>query len=336
MVADAMSPRERFLAGIRGEATDRTPVASPTSVATVEQMERTGAWFPAAHLDGAEMARLAAGAHEVLGYDAIMPVFSVVQEAAGLGCEVDWGVVDSMPAVCSHPWQDPNQVRIPEDFLDRPPIRAVLDAIKILRRTHGDRVAIIGKVMGPWTLSYHVYGIQDFLADTLVDPDKVRGFLDRLTTVTLLFGRAQIAAGADVLCLADHATGDLVRGTMYRDFLMPIHQELTQALECPVVLHICGDTLDRIGYIAQAGFTAFHFDSKVDAKDSVQAAGRMPLVGNVNNPEVLLRGTPEAVETQARYAVEAGVRVLGPECAVPLRTPLENLVAIHRAVRTAG
>jgi [methyl-Co(III) methanol-specific corrinoid protein]:coenzyme M methyltransferase len=123
---------------------------------------------------------------------------------------------------------------------------------------------------------------------------------------------------------------------MYRDFLMPIHQELTQALECPVVLHICGDTLDRIGYIAQAGFTAFHFDSKVDAKDAAQAAVGMPLVGNVNNPEVLLRGTPGVVETQARYAVEAGVCVVGPECAVPLRTPLENLLAIHRAVRTAG
>jgi MtaA/CmuA family methyltransferase len=333
MAAGVMSPKERFLAGIRGEATDRMPVASPTSVATVEQMQRTGAWFPAAHLDGAEMARLAAGAHEVLGYDAIMPVFSVVQEAAALGCDVDWGAVDTMPVACAHPWHDPNQVKVPGDFLDRPPIRAVLDAITVLRRAFGDRVAIIGKVMGPWTLSYHVHGIQDFLTETLLDPDKVRGFLERLKAVTLLFGRAQIAAGADLLCLADHATGDLVRGTMYRDFLLPIHRELTQAFERPVVLHICGDTLDRIGYIAQAGFAAFHFDSKVDAKDAVQAAGRMPLVGNVNNPEVLYRGTPEAAEAQARYAAEAGVRVVGPECAVPLRTPLENLVAIRRAVR---
>jgi [methyl-Co(III) methanol-specific corrinoid protein]:coenzyme M methyltransferase len=57
----------------------------------------------------------------------------------------------------------------------------------------------------------------------------------------------------------------------------------------------------------------------------------MPLIGNVNNPETLLRGTPASVEAEARYAIEAGVRVIGPECAVPLRTPLENLRAIHRA-----
>jgi methylthiol:coenzyme M methyltransferase len=331
MAKESMTPRQRFLAAISGRPVDRPAVASPTSVATVEQMRHTGASFPAVHVDGIAMARLAAGAHDILGYDAIMPVFSVIQEAAALGCEIDWGTIDTMPVACTHPWTDPEQVTVPSDFLERPAIRAALDALRILRRTHGDRAAILGKVMGPWTLSYHLHGIQEFLAETLLEPERVRRFLDRLKAVTLLFGQAQIAAGADALCLADHATGDLVRGTMYRDFLQAIHRELTRAFACPVILHICGDTLDRIPYIAQAGFAAFHFDSKVDARDAVRAAHQMPLIGNVNNPGTLLRGTPETVEAEARYAIEAGVRVIGPECAVPLRTPLENLQAIHRA-----
>ena len=242
-----------------------------------------------------------------------------------------------MPAATTHPVAEPAQLRVPEDFLERPPIRAVLDAIRILRREYGNRVAIVGKVMGPWTLSYHVHGLEDFLIETLLEPAKVRGFLDRLAAVPLIFGKAQIAAGADALCLADHATGDLVRGTMYRDYLQPVHRGLVRDLGCPVVLHICGDTLDRIGYIADAGFAAFHFDSKVDARDAVRAAGgRMALIGGVNNPQTLLRGTPEAVAAEASLAVEAGVQVLAPECAVPLRTPLENLKAIHRAVRPSG
>jgi MtaA/CmuA family methyltransferase len=329
-----MTPKERFLAAILGKPVDRTPVGSPTSVATVEQMVLTDGFFPTVHLDGMAMARLAAGAHEILGYDAIMPVFSVTQEAAALGCEVDWGAIDSMPVVRTHPWSDPDQVRVPEDFLERPPIKSVLRAVEDLRGAYGRRVAIIGKVMGPWTLSYHLHGLQDFLIETLLEPDKVRGFLDRLKTVSLRFGKAQIAAGADALCLADHATGDLVRGTMYRDFLQPIHEELVQELGCPVILHICGNTLDRIGYIADAGFRAFHFDSKVPTVDAVRVAGgRMALVGNVNNTEILLAGTCEAVEQHARHAVESGVHVLAPECAVPLRTPVENLKAIRRAVK---
>lgn len=328
-----MTPKRRFLSGILGGRVDRPPVGSVTSVANVEQMEMTGAFFPDAHLDGEKMARLAAGAYDILGYDAIMPYFSVQAEAAALGCEVDWGDVENMPVERSHPWSDPEQVRIPDDFLEKPSIKAVLDAIRILRHRHGHHVAIVGKVMGPWTLSYHTHGIQDFLMETITDPEKVRGFLDRLKEVSVLFGVAQIQAGADVLCIADHATGDLVGPWTYRDFLLPYHKELTQRLGCPTVLHICGNTLDRMGYICETGFDCFHFDSKVDAKHAVQEInGRISLMGNVNNPEILLNGTPDQVAEQVRYAMKAGVQVVGPECAIPLRTSLQNLKTITCAV----
>ena len=108
---------------------------------------------------------------------------------------------------------------------------------------------------------------------------------------------------------------------------------MTQRLGCPLVLHICGDTLDRLGYICEAGFDCFHFDSKVDAGAAVKEVdGRISLMGNINNPEILLNGTPEQVAEQARYALKAGVQVIGPECAIPPQTPLENLQAIAQAV----
>jgi len=327
-----MTSKRRFLSGILGGRVDRPPVGSVTSVADVEQMEITGAFLPDAHLDGEKMARLAAGAHEILGYDAIMPYFSVQAEAAALGCEVDWGDVENMPVEHSHPWSEPEQVRISEGFLAKPSTKAVLDALRILRHKYGHQVAIVGKVMGPWTLSYHTHGIQDFLMETITDPGKVRRFLDKLTEVSVLFGVAQIRAGADVICVADHITGDLVRASTYRDFLLPYHQEITQRIGCPTVLHICGYTLDRMGHICESGFDCFHFESKVDARDAVkQVDDRISLMGNVNNPDVLLNGTPDEVAKQTRYAIEAGARVVGPECAIPLRTPLENLKAVARA-----
>ncbi len=331
-----MTPKRRFLSGILGGRVDCTPVGSVTSVATLEQMEITGAFFPDVHLDGEKMARLAAGAYGILGYDAIMPYFSVQAEAAALGCDVDWGDRKNMPVERKHPWTDPEQVRIPPDFLDQPSIKAVLDAIRILRARYGDRVAVVGKVMGPWTLAYHTHGVQNFLIETIDDPARVHKFLDRLKEITVLFGTAQIQAGADVLCIADHATGDLVSPRTYRDFLLPYHRELTQRLGCPTVLHICGNTLDRMNDICSSGFDAFHFDSKVDARQAVdRVAGRISLVGNINNPEILLKGTAEAVAERTRYALEAGVNVIGPECAIPLETPLDNLKAITRAARSS-
>jgi len=329
----SMTPRQRLLSAVHNAPVDRTPVGSVTSVANLEQMEMTGAYFPDVHLSGPLMARLAAGAHTILGYDVIMPVFSVTVEAAALGAEIDWGERETMPACLNAPWEDPAQVRIPSDLLDREPTRAVLEAIRLLRAEYGGRVAIAGKVMGPWTLAYHMHGVQAFLLETLTDPGRVRAFLQALEPVTVQFGRAQLQAGADLLCVADHATGDLISPRMYREFLLPHHREITRQLRCPTVLHICGNTLDRMDDIAGSGFDCFHFESRVDARAAVaRVAGRISLMGNVNNPEVLLHGTPEQVAAQARYARDAGVRIVGPECAVPLATPTANLRAIAEAV----
>lgn len=329
-----MTPKRRFLAGILGGRVDRPPVGSATSVANVEQMEITGAFFPDAHLDGEIMAKLAAGAHDILGYDAIMPYFSVQAEAAALGCEVDWGDPDNLPVERSHPWSSPEDVVLPDDFLEKPSTRAVLDAIRILKSSHGNQVAVVGKIMGPWTLAYHTYGVQDFLIETIKKPQKVRGFLEKLKEISISFGLAQIQAGADVLCIADHATGDLVGPWTYRDFLLPYHRQLTQILGCPTVLHICGNTLDRIPYIAESGFDCFHVDTKVDPHDAVtEARGRISLMGGLNNHQVLYAGSSEEVADQTRCAVNQGIHVVGPECAIPTRTPLRNLIEISRTAR---
>lgn len=329
-----MTSKRRILSGLLGGRIDQIPVGSVTSVATVEQMEQTGAFFPDAHLDGKKMAKLAIGASSILGFDAIMPYFSVQAEASALGCDVDWGDKENMPVELTHPWSEPDQIRIPQDFVLQPGTKAVLDALRILRKMYGHQKAIIGKVMGPWTLSYHLHGIQDFLIKIITDPQTLQRFLDVLSGVTVLFAHAQMDAGADIICIADHATGDLVSGATYRDFLLPVHQKLTQMIGCPTVLHICGDTLDRLSYISESGFDCFHFDSKVDAQRAVEEiGGRISLMGNVNNPDILLHGTPNQVEEQTIYAAEAGVRIVGPECAIPLTTPLENLKAIVRAAR---
>jgi [methyl-Co(III) methanol-specific corrinoid protein]:coenzyme M methyltransferase len=83
---------------------------------------------------------------------------------------------------------------------------------------------------------------------------------------------------------------------------------------------------------ALSGVDAYHMEWQVDARLAVEKIGRVvSLVGNVNNPEVLYQGTPEDVYKQVRYAVEAGVNIIGPECAIPLATPMENLKAIVEA-----
>jgi len=333
MSLQTSSAKTRFLSALRRESVDRIPVGNVVSIATIELMQECDAWYPKAHTDAETMAALAAAGHEILGYDTVMPVFSVTQEAAALGCKVDWGDSRTAPTVRSRPFVNSEQMSIPDDWFSSPSIQVVLDAIRILRETLGDKAVIVGKAMGPWSLSYHMMGTEEFLLTTALDPEKARDSLSLLKQVTKKFANAQMQAGADIICMADHATGMMVSPLVYRDMLLPIHKEITSEIDGPVVLHCCGNTNDRLEYFAESGIVCYHFESQVDIKKAVEVAkGKIALMGNVNNPEILLSGDRDEVIQACHNAINAGVNILAPECAVPLTTPLSNLRALVEAV----
>jgi [methyl-Co(III) methanol-specific corrinoid protein]:coenzyme M methyltransferase len=305
-------------------------------VATVELMDLVDAPFPEANRDPEKMARLAATGYTELGFDSVMPVFTIIQESSALGCEIQWEEKDNWPTVrMNRPiWKEPEDITIPKDLLTHNDTRCVLEAIRILRRDYGDEIAVIGKTMGPWSLGYHCFGVENFLLMSYDDPDKTKLCLERMKEITIAFGNAQIEAGADALTLPDHATGDLVSGEYYKEYLQDLHVEFHEAIKCPLILHICGNTLDRMGYIAETGMHCFHFDSKNDPQEARRVtAGKISLVGNVNNPSTLYARGPEEVRKEIYQCLDAGVELVAPECAIPLRTRLENLTEIPKAVK---
>ena len=332
---ETMTSRERVLNALEGKPVDRPPVANPTNVATVELMDMMDAPFPDANRDPEMNARLAATGYTELGFDAIMPYFSIIQESSALGCDMQWEQKDNWPTVrMTNPiWKGPDDVRIPSGFLEHKDSIAITRSISILKKEYGEEVAIFGKTMGPWTLAYHVFGVEPFLLMTIDDPNLTMQCLDKLKEISVLFGQAQIDAGADALTFPDHATGDLVSGEYYRRFLLDIHQEMAECLDVPLILHICGNTLDRMDYIAQNGMAMFHFDSMNDPAEARKIVGdRIGLVGNINNPETLFAKNPDDVKAEVFANLDAGVQMIGPECAIPLQTSIANLRAIPEAV----
>ncbi|MBM31763.1 MAG: methyltransferase [Chloroflexi bacterium] len=330
-----MRKKERVINALTGQPVDRTPVSNPTNVATVELMDLVDAPFPDACRDPELNAKLAITGYTELGFDSIAPYFSIIQESSALGCEMQWEQKDNWPTVrMGNPiWKTPEDVKIPSGFLEHQDNLAITKSIEILKKEVGDEVAIVGKTMGPWTLAYHVFGVEPFLLLSIDDPQKTMESLHKLKEITVLFGQAQIDAGADVLVVPDHATGDLVSGEYYKRFLLEIHQELVETLPVPLILHICGKTVDRMPYIAQSGMAAFHFDSKNDPQEAMNAVdGKINLVGNINNPETLYSKGVNDVKEEVFKALDAGVQLIAPECAIPLKTKIENLLAIPQAV----
>lgn len=330
-----MKPREIFLRALSREATPRPATGSATSVVTVDLMDKVGAHFPEAHRDPESMARLAAAGCTEIGFDNVMPLFAVCHESAAMGVPVDWGRVDVMPTCRKPPYAIGDEIAIPDDLLTRETCAVPLEALRLLKARLGEEVAVVGKVFGPWTLGYHMFGVEEFLVNTLLAPDAVKRAMATLKEVTVRFGTAQVEAGADALCLGDHATRDVCSPGAYDEFLFEIHQELAARLPCPVILHICGDTSDRIPRLRETGFDCFHFDSKVPTAVARELAGEaLALMGGTSNFDVIRTGTPERIREDVREKVEQRVDIIGPECAVPLDAPFENLRMLAAEAKT--
>jgi len=79
----------------------------------------------------------------------------------------------------------------------------------------------------------------------------------------------------------------------------------------PIILHVWA-TARTVGALWPGRVWRYHFEWQVDSKEG--AAHRRPACpwsGNVNNPQTLLQGTPETLQTGA-LRIEAGVHLIGP------------------------
>ena len=85
---EQMTSKERFFALMKNKPADRPAVINPVSVATTESINTLKLDFSKVHLDAEGTAALACYSHEEIGFDSIMPYFSVVQEAAALNAEI--------------------------------------------------------------------------------------------------------------------------------------------------------------------------------------------------------------------------------------------------------
>lgn len=328
-----MNSRSRVKAIIEGQNFDRPGVIAAVSNATHEACKELNLNFSKAHLNPDSAAALAAYPYEHLGFDSAMPYFSVVLEASALGETIDWGSETDMPAQKHDKNHHVEDFKMPEDFLDRAPIKALLDAIKLLRQRYGNELFIFGKAMGAWTLGLHLCGTENFLIDTILNKEKVHYLLSKYKQITKTFAQAQLEAGADMITMADHITGDLASPETYVEFLQPIHKELLGDFDKNTfVLHCCGKTLDRIPLFSEAGFDLFHFESKNDVDEAIKAAGDMMLAGNINIPDTLYAATPADVAIEVMHIMDCGINLISPECALPLQAKNANLSAISKTV----
>ena len=323
-----MTSMERVMAAIHKKDFDIYPAICPTAVVTEESMRISKAYYPSAHTNPNEMANLSAVGHDFFGFDAVSPYFSVHLESAALGAQIDWSDINNTPKVLKKPMKRIDDFVLPPSFLNRKEFQALIKACSLLKKRYGNSVAIIGKVIGPWTLAYNLYGVENLILSTILEPEKTKQLINELSIVPLEFAKAQFEAGADIITWADHVTSDLVSAQIYEEFVLPIHKRASFALQNygPVILHTCGNVMDRLSLIAQTGFKLFHMDSRNDIAKALEIVGEdILLTGCINNPITLAQGTPNTVRNEVKANLRSGIKLIAPECAIPCNVPAKNL-----------
>lgn len=327
-----MTPKERVMAALAGGRVDVPPVGAVVQSATLEQMEASGSHWPEAHRDPERMAALARAARTVLGFDLVRVPFDQTIEAELFGCDVDDGGRDRNCSVRSHPVGvgDPAPP-VPDPRSGRGTV--VVDAIRILKEDLGSEVAVLGGLVGPFTIAGYLLGPNALLTESLLHPERVLPYLEAATEFAIAYARSQVEAGADAISIEDMtASLDLISPDIYVRLAAPYERRLIESIPAPAILHICGNDTAIIRAMVETGADALSIDKKTDLGAAISASyGRCSIVGAVPPVEFLLDSTPDVIRRIAHEQLNMGVDLLAPACGIAPATPTENLKALVEA-----
>jgi [methyl-Co(III) methanol-specific corrinoid protein]:coenzyme M methyltransferase len=298
-----------------------------------ELQQSTGCAMPEVHLNAEKLATLCAASHELFGFDGVTFILNYFNEPAALGCSMDWGGPGQLPVYTSHPWQHIEQAIFPADLLDRPPISTYLEALRIAKRRYGDKIAVLGKVMGPFSMAQVMRGVENVMLGLVDNPELIRQFLEICVDILVRCGNAQFEAGIDALAIGEGGAGaNMLSPQMYEDILLDVHKRMIAGIQGPTIMHICGDITPRLDSLRQIGLHCFNFDWAIAPQlMRERSASSFRIMGNVNTTD-LLTGSPDGIKAQIFENLEAGVDIISPGCAISPLCPSENIKAMSKAI----
>ena len=331
-----MNNKERFFASLTLKEVDRVSVACPLQTGTVEQMEETNAFWPEAHYDPQQMAKLALAAPTLAGIESARVPFDLCVEAETLGSVVERGRIDIQPSIKEPVLKDLGKI----DELEYPDpekdgrMAIVVEAIRLLSEETSS-LPIIGGITGPFTLAGQLRGVEALLMDIYDNPAIVRKLLRFSQEVLTLYGKALERNGADAILIIDPSAGSELLGKKhYEEVAFPYCSGLVKSLSSPTILHICGDSKPILDLMVKTGVDGVSLDHLVDIKDAKKIIGnRASIIGNINPTGTLFLGDPEKIRKEARECIRKGVNILAPGCGIPPRTKLENIRAMVEAAK---
>jgi len=317
-------------------------------------LKSEGLQFHETHCDATKMARAAASTYRVSGFGSAVLPLDMYVEAETLGAKVDfredseWAahprvakfLYDTMEKFTAAPFGDDKSAEIVEKFnkdsafsagsaVHKGRIPLVCEAIKLLKESVGEEIAIGGYVPGPFTLLSLLVETMDLYTTIRRKPEIIHPALEITTGVLTAVGKAYREAGADFLTIHEMGGSPGILGPKrFESVVLPHLQALTSALPGPVVLSACGNTNGAMKSLAASGAEALSVDQTNDLARSREEVPDLLLFGNLDPVGLISQGRPDEITEAVASVVRSGADAVWPGCDLYLQTPLENLRAL--------
>lgn len=336
-MASEMNSKERVMNAMKLKKVDRIPVTGCDSNVCFHHMKKYNANWPESFLDSNKMVTQAAAAWLDEGLEAVGLPFDQTTEAEILGCEIKWRENDC-PSVPFKGYETVDEVKVPENWLEKGRIPVILKALEIASEKYGDEVAIYGHIVGPYQMASYLGEVQRTIMDCFSAPDRVRGFTEFCADLLPEYANAMFDHGADIVTVEDMiASVDLLGPKFYKEYAAPVDKTVCQKIKGPNILHVCGNTTYVIDEMIGTGCTAISIDSKANmAEFTKKTKGKCAMLGNVDPVKVLFGGTPADVEKDTMRSLQEGADLVAPGCSLSPLTSHENLQAMVDTVKKNG
>lgn len=337
-----MTPKETIKSAFSGKTTPRIPVALVG--AGMWSVHHFGSSFRELSTNAAKMAEMIIEMSDRLRSDIVYvgsgyPNFPV----AALGGKIkyrDIGTPDLEAPIVS---SEDDLARLDITRIDKDSVlQTIKEAYGIVRAKLGGEYSIALTAWGPFTLGARLIGEEFMMKALYRNPPFVEKVLSFASDMLMRFCGSLLSPDMiDVILLGEPtASGDLISKKQFEQFVLPRIQEFTgwaKIKGAQTIIHICGNTTDRLDLYPLTGADCISLDHKTDMSKARELLhGKICFAGNVDPVKVLLQGTVREVEDTCRSVIEtAGIDggfILMPGCDIPPTVPYEN---IQQFMRTA-
>lgn len=275
-----------------------------------------------------------------LGVDAAIIFSDLLMLVEPLGFELSYGA-DQGPAI-ANPFRKTDDLKRLKPVDPTESLSFALEAIQKTRQALRSDLPLIGFAGAPFTMASYIIegkGSKNFvLTKRLMHEQEAgwNGLLERITTATIDYLNAQIAAGCQAVQIFDSWVGCLTPED-YRRFVFPHVKRLIAGLNPGTpVISFGTQTNGLLPLLVEAGGDVIGVDWRIELDEAWRVLGpNLAIMGNLD-PTTLL-STKDEIERQAkRILAQAGGRpghIFNLGHGVLPETPLENVLHLIDVVK---